>query len=293
MLTCWFGTWVLLKGSLLPGISLQPLEWNYIIRRVAPLSTLFCTNIVLGNISLQYIPVSFNQTIKAAVPACTVLLQTVLMLKKHPTGRYWSIIPIVGGVMLATYTEVNFHPIGFWTAVLGCFVTASWAIVSGVAMVRLNPVCLIYYMAPWSAGMLLLISFFHEYPDMIAKHGGLGYLGLWNLFLLFLSGAFALLLNVSSFFVINKTSPLTYTVSGNVKVALSVVISVAIFHNEITLMNGVGCGITILGVAWYQSVKDEAPQPTPSAPTSTPEEVKLTIVESEEPEPKAEAHKTN
>jgi hypothetical protein len=36
-----------------------------------------------------------------------VLLQTVLMLKKHPTGRYWSIIPIVGGVMLATYTEVS------------------------------------------------------------------------------------------------------------------------------------------------------------------------------------------
>lgn len=49
---------------------------SVILNRVFPLSFVFCVNITLGNISLQTIPVSFNQTIKAAVPACTVVLQT-------------------------------------------------------------------------------------------------------------------------------------------------------------------------------------------------------------------------
>jgi hypothetical protein len=48
------------------------------------LRLLFCLNIVLGNISLQYIPISFNQTIKVR---CAITdLHTGLKLTKG-TGR--------------------------------------------------------------------------------------------------------------------------------------------------------------------------------------------------------------
>ena len=47
------------------------------------------------------------------------------MGRKLAPGRYWSIGPIVGGVMLATFTEPNYHPIGFWTAAIGCWVTGT------------------------------------------------------------------------------------------------------------------------------------------------------------------------
>lgn len=40
-------------------------------RRIFPMSFVFCINIVLGNISLRYIPVSFMQTIKSFTPATT------------------------------------------------------------------------------------------------------------------------------------------------------------------------------------------------------------------------------
>jgi hypothetical protein len=79
-----------------------------------------------------------------------------------------------------------------------------------------------------------------------------------KVFLLSLSGVFALLLNLASFFVINKTSSLTYTVAGNLKVALSVAASVIVFGNEVTFMNAVGCGVTIAGVMWYQTIKEES-----------------------------------
>ncbi|WZZ80772.1 hypothetical protein YC2023_101344 [Brassica napus] len=40
-------------------------------KRIFPMSFVFCINIVLGNISLRYIPVSFMQTIKSFTPATT------------------------------------------------------------------------------------------------------------------------------------------------------------------------------------------------------------------------------
>lgn len=52
-------------------------------KRIFPMSFVFCINIVLGNISLRYIPVSFMQTIKSFTPATTGFLLEDLRNKKH------------------------------------------------------------------------------------------------------------------------------------------------------------------------------------------------------------------
>lgn len=57
------------------------------------------------------------------MPACTVLIQKALLREKIPGAIYMSLVPIVGGVMLATETEVNYHPVGYWTAVIASFIT--------------------------------------------------------------------------------------------------------------------------------------------------------------------------
>jgi len=44
------------------------------------MSFVFCVNIVLGNVSLRYIPVSFMQTIKSFTPATTGTLAPALIL---------------------------------------------------------------------------------------------------------------------------------------------------------------------------------------------------------------------
>lgn len=51
-----------------PLIEVNPQDrWS----RILPMSFVFCINIVLGNVSLRYIPVSFMQTIKSLTPATT------------------------------------------------------------------------------------------------------------------------------------------------------------------------------------------------------------------------------
>jgi len=165
-------------------------------------------------------------------------------------------IPIVGGVVLASYTEVNYNHIGFWTAMVASVMTAIMAILSGILLTQqLNPINLLYYMAPISFVIMLPFVYWYEWTDINTKWEFYGQPQ--PIFVLFLSGIIAFLLNVFTFLVIKATSALTYTVAGNFKVVLSITISVAIFRNDITLFNGIGCAVAILGVMWYNQIKYE------------------------------------
>ncbi|EFA85982.1 hypothetical protein PPL_01215 [Heterostelium album PN500] len=92
-------------------------------------------------------------------------------------------------------------------------------------------------------------------------YGWDGYGTVRPLLILIASGIIAFLLNVFTFLVIKYTSPLTYTVSGNLKVVLSITISILIFKNEVNFLNAIGCGIAIIGVIWYSQIRYEASRP--------------------------------
>lgn len=67
-----FGAYMVIKVlRLKPLVIVDPED---VWRRVFPMSFIFCINIVLGNVSLRYIPVSFMQTIKSFTPATTGLV---------------------------------------------------------------------------------------------------------------------------------------------------------------------------------------------------------------------------
>lgn len=106
------------------------------------MSFVFCINIVLGNVSLRYIPVSFMQTIKSFTPATTgncvlfvfdgfhskyeishclylkymhmtVILQWLVWRKVFERRIWVSLVPIVGGILLTSITELSFNVLGF------------------------------------------------------------------------------------------------------------------------------------------------------------------------------------
>lgn len=72
------GAYLVIKVlKLKPLIVVEPEDrW----RRIFPMSFVFCINIVLGNVSLRYIPVSFMQTIKSFTPATTGKSQELKIL---------------------------------------------------------------------------------------------------------------------------------------------------------------------------------------------------------------------
>jgi drug/metabolite transporter (DMT)-like permease len=65
--------------------------------KVAVLAVVFVTSVVGGNVSLRFIPVSFNQAIGATTPFFTALLSLFIMRQKETFEVYLTLIPIVLG----------------------------------------------------------------------------------------------------------------------------------------------------------------------------------------------------
>lgn len=195
------------------------------------------------------------QTVKSSVPFFTVFLERFVLNSRQETLIYVSVLPIVGGVSLASWSEQSFELTGFLAAIIGSVVTAWLALLTAkLLQTKLDAVNLLYYMTPLSAIFLVPFALYFEgnliWRDWIAREAQYSLLST-----LLISGAVAFSLNALTFILINSTSALTYTVLGNVKVIFSIVISVLIFGNPVGWINALGCIITLAGAAWYQKLK--------------------------------------
>ncbi|XP_002516337.2 UDP-galactose transporter 1 [Ricinus communis] len=241
-------------------------------RRIFPMSFVFCVNIVLGNVSLRYIPVSFMQTIKSFTPATTVVLQW-LVWRKYFDWRIWaSLVPIVGGILLTSVTELSFNMFGFCAALFGCLATSTKTILAESLLhgYKFDSINTVYYMAPFATMILGVPAMLLEgsgVVDWFYTHQSVGS----SLIIIFSSGVLAFCLNFSIFYVIHSTTAVTFNVAGNLKVAVAVLVSWLIFRNPISAMNAVGCGITLVGCTFYGYVRHLlAQQPPPPGTPRTP-----------------------
>ncbi|XVF60262.1 hypothetical protein PTKIN_Ptkin08bG0030900 [Pterospermum kingtungense] len=103
---------------------------------IIPLAVAHTLGNLLTNVSLGKVNVSFTHTIKAMEPFFTVLF-SVLFLGEWPT--LWvvsSLIPVVGGVALASFTEASFNWIGFCSAMASNVTNQSRNVLSKKLMVR-------------------------------------------------------------------------------------------------------------------------------------------------------------
>jgi len=253
-----------------PLIEVNPVDrW----RRIFPMSAVFCLNIVLGNVSLRYIPVSFMQTIKSFTPATTVVLQW-LVWKKSFDRRVWlSLLPIVGGIVLTSVTELSFNMAGFLAAFFGCVVTSTKTILAESLLhgYKFDSINTVYYMAPY-ATMILAV------PALALEGGGVvKWIEMQQslfapLLIIFLSGVSAFCLNFSIFYVIHATTAVTFNVAGNMKVAVAIIMSWLIFQNPISFMNAIGCTITLVGCTFYGYVRHKLSQQVPMKSSIEPVE---------------------
>ncbi|PRQ26534.1 putative sugar phosphate transporter domain-containing protein [Rosa chinensis] len=250
--------------KLKPLIAVEPEDrW----KRIFPMSFVFCINIVLGNVSLRYIPVSFMQTIKSFTPATTVFLQWLVWRKSFDWRIWASLIPIVGGILLTSVTELSFNMLGFCAALFGCLATSTKTILAESLLhgYKFDSINTVYYMAPFATmilgvpAMLLegngVLEWLHTHETLVP-----------SLTIIFSSGVLAFCLNFSIFYVIHSTTAVTFNVAGNLKVAVAVLVSWMIFRNPISGMNAVGCGVTLVGCTFYGYIRHLLSQQLPGAP---------------------------
>ncbi|CAN6443527.1 unnamed protein product [Victoria cruziana] len=94
-------------------VPLQAIKsWNQFIK-IAALGVVFCGSVVGGNISLKYLPVSFNQAVGATTPFFTALFAYLMTFKREAWVTYAALVPVVAGVIIASGGEPSFHLFGF------------------------------------------------------------------------------------------------------------------------------------------------------------------------------------
>lgn len=65
MITCFILSFLIIR--VFKWVPFQPTSRNDILTKILPLSIVFCANIVFGNFSIRWIPISFMQTVKVCV----------------------------------------------------------------------------------------------------------------------------------------------------------------------------------------------------------------------------------
>lgn len=221
-------------------------------------SLLFCSNILSGNIGLRYVPVSLVQCVRSTIPGVTMFLSMFILDKKYTIKHYTTVFLVVVGVLIATATTVEFHPVGFAFTVLVCFLSSLKSVMTNKFLVskglKLHPFDLLNRMSTYSIlhlGVTALCT------------GELANAMVWFadnatpkfLFTLFVNAFMAFFLNVCNFFFTKLTSALTVTIVGNVKHVVTIFLSIVIFRNNVSLYNAIGITTTVIGAALYSMVE--------------------------------------
>jgi drug/metabolite transporter (DMT)-like permease len=149
-------------------VTLQPVKSRQQFWKISLLAIIFCLTVVLGNVSLKFIPVSFNQAIGATTPAFTAALALVLMNARETPVVYLSLVPVVVGVIIASGAEPMFNMVGFVAAVTAACARALKSVLQGLMLSdnneRMDSLSLLMYMAPIAVVALIPTTLIFE-PD--------------------------------------------------------------------------------------------------------------------------------
>ncbi|KAL0381737.1 UNVERIFIED_CONTAM: Phosphoenolpyruvate/phosphate translocator 2, chloroplastic [Sesamum angustifolium] len=220
---------------------------------------------LLTNVSLGKVAVSFTHTIKAMEPFFTVLLSALFFGERPSIWVVSSLMPIVGGVALASFTEASFNWIGFGSAMASNLTNQTRNVFSKKLMVRkeetvdnINLFSIItiisfLFLAP-SAILLEGVKFS---PSFLATQG----FNVKDLCIrLILSGLCFHTYQQVSYMILQMVSPVTHAVGNSVKRVVVIVSSVIFFQTPVSPINSLGTAVALAGVFLYSRAKRIKPK---------------------------------
>ncbi|XP_074292752.1 phosphoenolpyruvate/phosphate translocator 2, chloroplastic-like [Silene latifolia] len=230
---------------------------------ILPLAVAHVMGNLLTNVSLGKVAVSFTHTIKAMEPFFTVVL-SVLFLGERP--NFWivsSLVPIVGGVALASFTEASFNWLGFSSAMASNLTNQSRNVLSKKLMVNkeetldninlFSVITLICFVLMVPAAILIDgVRFSPSYLQSAANQG----LNVRELCLRALvSGLCFHTYQQVSYMILGKVSAVTHSVGNCLKRVVVIVSSVIFFQTPVSPLNSFGTALALVGVFLYSRAK--------------------------------------
>ncbi|XP_010435633.1 PREDICTED: phosphoenolpyruvate/phosphate translocator 2, chloroplastic-like [Camelina sativa] len=225
---------------------------------------------LLTNVSLGRVNVSFTHTIKAMEPFFTVLF-SVLLLGEWPS--LWivcSLLPIVAGVSLASFTEASFNWIGFCSAMASNVTNQSRNVLSKKFMVGKEAMDNINLFS-----VITIISFILLVPAAIMMDGfkltpselqiatsqGMSVKEFCIMSLL--AGVCLHSYQQVSYMILEMVSPVTHSVGNCVKRVVVITSSIIFFQTPVSPLNSIGTATALAGVYLYSRARRLKLKPKP------------------------------
>ncbi|PON59655.1 Triose phosphate/phosphoenolpyruvate translocator [Trema orientale] len=232
---------------------------------ILPLAVVHTLGNLFTNMSLGKVAVSFTHTIKAMEPFFSVVLSAMFLGELPTLWVVGSLVPIVGGVGLASVTEASFNWAGFWSAMASNLTNQSRNVLSKKVMVNkedsLDNITLFSIITVMSFFLLAPVTIFMEgvkFSPAYLQSAGLNVKQVLTRSLL-AALCFHAYQQVS-YMILQRVSPVTHSVGNCVKRVVVIVSSVIFFQTPVSLINSVGTGVALAGVFLYSRVKRIKPK---------------------------------
>ncbi|KAJ0053509.1 hypothetical protein Pint_02761 [Pistacia integerrima] len=236
---------------------------------IFPLAVAHTMGNLLTNISLGKVNVSFTHTIKAMEPFFTVLFASLFLGEKPSFWIVSSLLPIVVGVALASFTDASFNWTGFCSAMASNVTNQSRNVLSKKFMVRIEETLdnvnlfsvitiLSFILLVPAAIFLEGIKFTPSYLQSAASQG----LSIRELCLKSLLTGFCFhSYQQVSYMILQMVSPVTHSVGNCAKRVVVIVSSVIFFRIPVSPINTLGTALALAGVFLYSRTKRMKPKP--------------------------------
>lgn len=227
---------------------------------ILPLAVVHTLGNLFTNMSLGRVAVSFTHTIKAMEPFFSVILSAMFLAEMPTLWVVSSLVPIVGGVALASVTEASFNWAGFWSAMASNLTNQSRNVLSKKVMVKkeesLDNITLFSIITIMSFLLLAPVAVFMEgvkFTPAYLQSAGLNVKEVATRSLLAALSFHAY--QQVSYMILQRVSPVTHSVGNCVKRVVVIVSSVIFFKTPVSPINALGTGVALAGVFLYSRVK--------------------------------------
>lgn len=182
-----------------------------------------CLNVVLPNLSLAFSTVTVYQLCRVLLTPMTALINLLLFSATIPRNAAIALFPVCIGVGITSYYDTKAAPgevnvkttstIGVAFALMGVLASSIYTVLIGSShkKLQMSSSQLLLNLTPISSMMLIFaVPIVDQVPvlSMVPQHRWL---------MILMSGMFASLINISQFFIVAGSGPVSSTVVGHLK----------------------------------------------------------------------------
>ena len=240
----------------------KPEVTNEELKTLLPLALCHVGTHLGAIVSLGAGAVSFTHIVKAAEPAVSAAMSAVLLKSFLPLPVYASLLPVMGGVALASMSELSFTWLSFLSAMVSNFSSAARGIVGKMQMGKsmgknMDAMNLYAVMTILSAIICLPVSLALEGSKFIPTMKAMQAAGTLKSFWIqsFVTAMFYYSYNEVAFLTLDNVAPVTHALGNTIKRVVIIIASVLVFGTKMTSQGVLGSSIAIGGVLLYSIAK--------------------------------------